>query len=521
MKYRLGIDVGGTNTDAVILDRNDKVVSSCKVATTDPVIRGIEQAVSRILSESRVEPEHIANAMLGTTHATNAIVQRRGLSRVGVLRLASPSGHAIPPFVEWPEDILDALSARYEIVRGGYEYNGAPLAEADRGEIGDALDRMASGGMESLAVSGVFSLVNAGQELLVREVAAERLGPDFPVTLSHEIGSVGLIERENAAIINASIRALAEKAYGSFEDVLGRYGIRADLFITQNDGTLMGIKYAKQYPVLTIASGPTNSLRGAAYLSREENAVVVDVGGTTTDVGVLKKGFPRESGSAVDIGGVRTNFRMPDIISIGLGGGSHVRENGKAPKVGPESVGYRLHTEALCFGGGVTTATDIAVAAGLADIGERHRTDGIPSALRDQALEKIKSMVEEVIDKMKTVAGDVPVVAVGGGSILLPEQLQGASGVSKPRHFEVANAIGAAIAQVSGQVDGIYDVAGKGRDAVVEEVKAAAVENALKAGAQEGSVEIVELDEIPLTYLPSNAVRFRAKAVGDLKKDNE
>ena len=129
---------------------------------------------------------------------------------------------------------------------------------------------------------------------------------------------------------------------------------------------------------------------------------------------------------------------------------------------------------------------------------------------------RIRSMVEEVIDKMKTAADDVPVVLVGGGSILLPDTLTGASRVVRPEHFDVANAIGAAISQVSGTVDGVYDVAGKGRDAVVAQVKEEARQEAIRAGADEASVDIVELEEIPLAYMPSNAVRFRVKAVGNL-----
>ncbi len=132
------------------------------------------------------------------------------------------------------------------------------------------------------------------------------------------------------------------------------------------------------------------------------------------------------------------------------------------------------------------------------------------------AMLRIRTMVEQVIDKMKTSSGDMPVVLVGGGSILLPDRLAGASRVVRPGHFDVANAIGAAIAQVSGSVDGVYDVAGRGREAVVAQVKEEARREAVKAGAEERSVEIVELEEIPLAYLPSNAVRFRVKAVGRL-----
>ncbi len=137
---------------------------------------------------------------------------------------------------------------------------------------------------------GGFSLVNDEQESLVAELAAEVFGADFPVTKSSEIGSIGIIERENAAILNSDIRKLTENAYSSFQNVLLEHNIKADLFITQNDGTLISIEYAKKYPVLTIASGPTNTLRGAAILTGMKEAIDADVGGTTTDVGVLTKG---------------------------------------------------------------------------------------------------------------------------------------------------------------------------------------------------------------------------------------
>ncbi len=517
MKYRLGIDVGGTNTDAVILDEKNKVVAKCKETTTTDVSSGINKAVDRVLQDSAVNQSDIMDAMLGTTHATNAIVERKGLSKVGVIRLSGPSGYAIPPFIEWPEDILEALHYSFGIVKGGYEYNGALISGTDTGEIKKALEEIRQKGAEALAVSCVFSPVNSEQELLVQELARELFGHDFPVTLSHEIGSIGLVERENAAILNAAIRNLAETAYGSFQHVLKEHGIGADLFITQNDGTLMSIEYAKKYPVLTIASGPTNSLRGAAFLSGIKDAIVVDVGGTTTDVGVLINGFPRESSSAVELGGVRTNFRMPDLLAIGLGGGSLVDFKAGVTTIGPRSVGYRIHTEALVFGGNTCTATDVAVAGGLAKLGDPSKAGSLKKEHIDSALKVMKTMVEEVIDKMKTSAGNMPVVVVGGGSILLPETLTGASEVIKPENFEVANAIGAAIAQVSGSIDGVFDVATKGRDTVLEEVKTAAKEEAVKAGAEASTVNVVELEEIPLAYLPSNAVRFRVKAVGDLK----
>ena len=516
--FRLGIDVGGTNTDAVILDDKNRVVAKCKRQTTPDVSTGIKNAVTDVLEESAVEPSLIGDAMLGTTHATNAIVERKGLSRVGVIRVGAPSGFAIPPLTDWPPDLVATIGSAFAIVKGGYEYNGAILSKMDEAEILSALKKLKDSGIESLAVSGVFSPVSGAQEEEVAKLAATVFGADFPVTLSHKIGSIGLLERENAAVLNAAIRKLANNAYSSFKTVLRSFGVSADLFITQNDGTLMSIDYAREYPVLTIASGPTNSLRGAAFLSGLQEAIVIDVGGTTTDVGVLTKGFPRESSSSATIGGVRTNFRMPDLVSIGLGGGSYVESESTPVAVGPSSSGYRITEEALVFGGKRLTATDIAVAAGTATIGDVSKVAGLSKRVVEETLQRIRATVEEVVDKMKTSADDIPIVTVGGGSILIPARLQGASNVVKPAHFEVANAIGAAIAQVSGSVDGVYDVATRGRDAVVEDVKRAAVEEAVRAGADISTVEVIELEEIPLAYLPSNAVRFRVKAVGNLAR---
>lgn len=147
----------------------------------------------------------------------------------------------------------------------------------------------------------------------------EVLGDDFPISISSEIGSVSLLERENATILNAALVDVAKTTSESFIAALAGENITgAEVYLCQNDGTLMSAEYAMRYPILTIACGPTNSIRGASFLTGLKDAVVVDVGGTTTDLGVLTHGFPRESMLAVEIGGVRTNFRMPDIISIAL-----------------------------------------------------------------------------------------------------------------------------------------------------------------------------------------------------------
>jgi N-methylhydantoinase A/oxoprolinase/acetone carboxylase beta subunit len=375
---------------------------------------------------------------------------------------------------------------------------------------------MAAHGVRSVAISSVFSPVSNDFECRAAEILTEELGGDVAISLSHEIGRIGLLERENATIINAALRELAVHIVDGLAASVAGHGIAAPLYLSQNDGTLMDVDFARRYPVATFASGPTNSMRGAALLSGLETCAVVDVGGTTSDVGVLTHGFPREATTEVSVAGIRTNFRMPDVLSIGLGGGSLVRQDDRV-RVGPESVGYRLTEEALVFGGSTLTATDIAVAAGRASIGDASAVRDVDAGLVKEALERIANDVADTIERMRTSPEPLPVVAVGGGSVLLPDDLPGAGELHRPEHFAVANAIGAAIAQVGGEVDRVYAIEPGRRDAVVEEARQEAVDRAVAAGADPSGVRVVDFDEVPLPYLPGNATRIRCKAVGDLR----
>jgi N-methylhydantoinase A/oxoprolinase/acetone carboxylase beta subunit len=513
---RLGIDVGGTNTDAVVLDEDDRLLAKGKTPDTDDVITGIERVVSQVVRDAGVEPGEITHAMLGTTQVTNAIIERRGLARVGILRLGAPATKAIRPLAAWPQDLRVGVEGPAEILPGGVEYDGRPISAFDEAAVRRAVREMKEG-VEVFAVSSVFSPVRDDDERRAAEIIIEETGEGTAVSISSEIGSIGLLERENATVLNAAVTPVARRVVSAFRGALERLGIEAHLFLSQNDGTLMALDYALRYPILTIACGPTNSIRGAAFLSGMGDAVVVDVGGTSTDVGVLGAGFPRESAVAVEIGGVQTNFRMPDLFSVGLGGGSIVRPDGDSRvRIGPDSVGYAITKEALCFGGSTLTMTDVAVARGMANVGERDRVE-VAQQTVEAAYERGVAMFEEAVDRMKTSAEEVPVIAVGGGSILLPEEIPGVSRVHKPDHYEVANAVGAAIAQVSGTIDRVFSLQDRSRDEVMEEARRTAFGEAVRAGADEDSMEVVEVEEVPLAYLPGNAVRIKVKAAGRLR----
>jgi N-methylhydantoinase A/oxoprolinase/acetone carboxylase beta subunit len=512
---RIGIDVGGTNTDAVLLD-GTKVLAANKSATTEDVTSGIVGALDALQAEHAFKPTAVQAVMIGTTHFINALIEARRLAPTAALRLGLPATASLPPLVDWPQRLVKAVNGRGYLAHGGHEFDGRHIAELQPDEIRRHAADMAAHGVRSVAISSVFSPVSNEFELQAAEIIAEELGEGVAISLSHEIGRIGLLERENATIINAALRELATHIVDGLAASVTGHGITAPLFLSQNDGTLMDVEFARRYPVATFASGPTNSMRGAALLSGLETCAVVDVGGTTSDVGVLTHGFPREATTEVDVAGIRTNFRMPDVLSIGIGGGSHVNVDDGSVRVGPQSVGYRLTRDARIFGGSTLTASDIAVAAGRADFGDASLVADLDPTTVKEALARIAADVADAVERMRTSPDPLPVVAVGGGSILMPDELVGCGAVHRPDNFAVANAIGAAIAQVGGEVDRVYAIEPGRRDAILDEARQEAVDRAVAAGADPTAVRIVDFDEVPLPYLPGNATRIRCKAVGDL-----
>ena len=514
--YKLGIDVGGTNTDAVLIDEGRAVVAAVKRPTSGDVYAGIMGAVDAVLEASGVDRALIGQAMLGTTQCTNAIVERKGLAPIAVLRIGAPASVGIPPMVDWAADIA-AVCVDSAIIEGGFEYDGKRLAAFDEAAC-RAFFEGVRGRVEAVAVSCVFSPVRNDDELRAAEIAREVLGEGVHVSISSEIGSMGLIERENATILNAALHDVARRFTEGFAKGLADKGVEnAEVYLSQNDGTLMTMEYARRYPILTIACGPTNSIRGASSLTRKGDAIVIDVGGTTTDLGVLSHGFPRESGVAVTIGGVRTNFRMPDVVSIGLGGGSIVRvvDDGSV-SVGPDSVGYEITKRALVFGGDTLTATDVAVRLGMAEVGDAALVADVPENVAERAMAVIRELVEDAIDTMKVSSDPIDAVLVGGGAIVLPRDLAGTASVESPEHAGCANAIGSAISKVSGAYEALVDYDVTPRDEALAAARAAAVEAAVEAGAVRETVEVIDAEDVPLAYYPGHTNRVKVKAAGDL-----
>ncbi|PWY62224.1 hydantoinase/oxoprolinase [Aspergillus eucalypticola CBS 122712] len=557
-RYRLGVDVGGTNTDAVLIRLDPiAIVVSHKAPTTPDVTTGITTAVQAVIAAAKVPLSSIACVIIGTTHFVNAVVQRSpSLRRVAVIRLCGGPdegfGRNIPPFVDYPLDLRARIEAlRPYFCHGGYQISGEEISPLDETELESVAAQLVSDGVKNVVIAGMYAPLNHHQEMRAKEVLLRSMeknaGPLYKarITLSHEVSGLGFLARENAAILNATLRPLAERTiYGfqkAMEDIF--QDVPYTLYLTQNDGSVLSAAEAVHLPIRTFNSGPTNSIRGGEFLwraateaaqlqkeqaTRTEPLVVIDIGGTTSDSGLLlPNGLPQMSSVTSLVGGVRTNFALPAVENIGLGGGSIVRSIGQDDcSVGPDSVALELLERARLFGGEYLTATDIAVASAVNGVTETNPLKGMGdvSTLTDitipmvnQAQYLMRRKIEELVDRTKIHKDDVDVLIVGGGAPIIrtDEPLLGVRRVQTVKGGEVANAVGAAISRVSGVMDTVVDTSNCTVKEAQETVSQMAIDKALGNGAQPDTVQIAEVTMLPIQYVEAKA-RIVVRAVGEL-----
>ncbi|KAJ4417497.1 hypothetical protein N0V82_006161 [Gnomoniopsis sp. IMI 355080] len=530
---RIGVDVGGTNTDAVAIDvalaangdPHRGVLNFRKTPTTPEPSKGIETAVRAVLAAgSGISNERIASLTIGTTSFINSVIERdaRRLQKVAVIRLSRSFLREVPPFADFPEDLAAILNGYCTVVDGGLHIDGSLEAPVQDLQVVQECAKIKALGLKAVVVAGVFSPIDTQhrQEEKVKSIILREL-PGVDVVCSHEVSSLGFLERENASILNAAILQHARRTITGFRLAMKKLNLLScPLFITQNDGTILDADSFAKFPIKAFSSGATNSMRGAAYLAGLDaggtSAIVVDIGGTTSDVGmILSSGMPRAASAYVTVAGVRVNYSMPHLHSIGLGGGSLVRELDGKVQVGPESVGHFLTEEALVFGGQTCTASDIAVASKQVEMGDPSLLGHLQPEFIISAKARIRKLLDGAIDIIKTSADPMPVLLVGGGAVLAPEEIKGASTVIRPPFHEVANAVGAAISRVCGTVDIVQNTSQQTEAQAIQYAKDLAVKRALAAGALESTVAIAEVESVPIQYV-TNQIRTIVKAVGDL-----
>lgn len=533
-----------------------QIIASHKAPTTPDVTSGITAAVRALIRTSNVPLNSISCVIIGTTHFVNAVVQRSSsLHRVGVVRLCGGGkdgfGLGVPPFVDFPRDLRRLIGTQPCFCQGGHQISGTEISPVDEAEMKTVAEKLVKDGIFDVAISGIYSPLNSAHEVQAGEIlvkhmkeisAAAGVSTQPRVTLSHRISSVGFLARENAAILNASLRPLAERTILAFQKAMQDIfeGKPCALYLTQNDGSVLSAPDAIDLPIRTFNSGPTNSIRGGDFLwnsasmeadggssERKDALVVIDIGGTTSDSGLLlPNGLPRMSSIMSLVGGVRTNFALPAVESVGLGGGSIVRTSEDKLTVGPDSVGFELEQKARLFGGNILTATDVVAASHMHSPSGDNPLKGVgdPTRLKDVTPEVVRKaktvmrrILEELVDRTKIQKGDIDVLIVGGGAILIDtdEAISGVRTVRKVKGGEVANAVGAAISRVSGVVDTVVDTSHQTLKQAQETVAESAIDAAVTNGAQRETVQIVEVTVLPIQYVDAKA-RIAVRAVGVL-----
>ena len=319
MTLVIGLDTGGTYTDAALLDAEaSKVLATGKALTTrEDLSIGLGGAISRVLEAFDGNASDVGLVSLSTTLATNAVVEgvggRVGLVMIGFDRSALERA-----------DLARALGQDpVFFIEGGHKPDGTPQSALDMDSLRDAAAAL-KGEVSAFAVAGHFATRNPEHELAARDLLREITG--LPATCSHELSSsLGGPKRALTAVLNARLINLLEKLVKATESIMQKQGLQCSLMVVKGDGSLLHSDFARTRPVETVLSGPAASLSGAAFLAGTDTALIADIGGTTTDIAFLHNGAPRLRAEGALVGGWQTMVEAAEIRTCGLGGDSEVR----------------------------------------------------------------------------------------------------------------------------------------------------------------------------------------------------
>lgn len=426
------------------MDGRDRLLTQAVLDADDPTA-ALSAAVDRLLASPDVDGALVTHVVLGTGQALTRALEDYAVDRVAVIRIGSPLTGAVPPLAAWPLALREAVSAGETVVAGGAEYDGSSPVALDEDEVARFLDAL-DDDVGAVAVTGVFSPVAPEHEQAAAALVRRVLGHDVHISLSHELGSLGLIERENATVLNAALTGATRRLASLLEEALRAADIAGEAFVSQDDGAVMTLELARQRPVLMLDTGPANALRGAVHLSGVDDGVVVHAGAGVTEVGAVVRGLPREAASPSEVCGVRIGFCPPEI-----------RRLGPNPDAG-------------------------ALAA------------AIDWARNDRQIPLV--------------------VAVGPQRSAVPDRLPGIGLVLRPPSGEVAAAVGAAVGEVTGRAERVSQDRPDRRREALEAARAEAMALAAHAGADPDRLQVVSIDETPLTYDIDPVLRICVKVAG-------
>jgi len=450
MAYVIGIDTGGTYTDAVLLDSSkhgaDSVVRKAKAFTThDKLENGIKESISKLLLTD-TEVRQIERVVLSTTLATNAIIEGN-IYKVGLILLN-----------EKPDVKLATEHVR--TVNGAMNIKGRVLVNVNRKQVERAAGELLMC-TDAIAVSGVASVRNPVLEQQVKRMIMAKY--DVPVICGHELVSdLGFWERTNTAIINAGLLPIIERFTRAIKNVLNVFDINAPTFLVRGDGSVAKLDAMKNKPIDTVLSGPASSMIGTINLTGIDNAIVSDMGGTTTDTGIVINKRVSLSPDGATIGDWKIRIRSAKLHTFGLGGDSEITAENGVIRIGPKRV------LPACRGGrNVMTPTDLLHYTGEFTEWDRERSAAV---IKEYAIKRGISADTFVNDTLSAVSKKIydenislhrelgfPVCAIGAPAEAWYKKTQEEYDFDLliPENFEVANAVGAATAGIYETVEAL------------------------------------------------------------------
>jgi hypothetical protein len=460
--YRLGVAMDRDHVAGALADAAGGIVSVTRRRLTLSVPEALAQLLSSLLTDRDVrDVDRVAFAIgkvdelmeFPRTSTDECRPSSDQLGPVAVLRLGAATT-AVPPLGLWPRDLRDQVVLASTCVAGGARMDGSVLEPLDEAGVAD-FARAVAGRAGAVAVTGVFATLTPDHELAAAAILERELGGTVPIVLSHEIGGPGLLERENATVLQAAMTVPAGRYAIAVANMLVEQGLgHAEVFFARNDGTIAALDYAAWHPLTLYGGAAAATVRGAALLAGEEDALVVltCANGAAPAVCAVTAGQPRLTAGHTTVAGVPTSLRMIARVPAGSG-----------------------------------VSTDTRAMA-------------------------------EAVDRAKTSPADLPLLLSGPGAeelaAVLPPRLTGTHGVRCPPWAAAAAAVGVATAPVGGQAERVMTLRGGDGAVVREAVNEAARAAAVRAGADPRLARATLIEEIPMAYLSEPAVALRAYAEG-------
>jgi N-methylhydantoinase A len=499
----LGLDVGGTQTDAVLLDDHG-VLGETKTPTGEDLLETLRTAVEKVTAG--IDPGQIKRMVFSTTMATNAIVQDE-LEPAGMIVSAGPGMNP-----EW-----FSVGPSFHVVGGCLDHQGFEAMQVDRGAVEEAAEAILAKGISVAGIVGKFSVRNPVHELEIADLVKKRFSS---IALGHKVsGNLNFPRRIATTYLNAALHRVHEDFLNALTRILDEQSLHAPRYLLKPDGGTIDLESTVHSPAATAQSGPAASVMGALALDGcPDTALVLDVGGTTTDMSVVLGGIPLLERRGIRIGPYQTLVRSLLTHSIGIGGDSEITMREGTLRVGPRRRG-----RPMAFGGRVPTPTDAMITLDLLEAGDREAANmamkkmgefmGLsPKAMAQRILETMARAIADSVEAFLAGINSRPVytihevlqekkivpdslVVIGGPAPQVAPFIGKALGLSYrvPKHFGVANAIGAAVARVTAEIT-------------------------VQADTERGFLVIPEAgihQKIPFRYQPADAMSFANEVLRD------